>query len=301
MSNRFQIQSSLCDSHNNALVVDIEEGRGSPPPKAGAYLDTWCPTGRNNQLWTAHEDPLNPGYFSVRSLQLDSADHELYIDIGVAKPSEMTDGAPLDANTTNKIGSRQLWKIGLNPATQPNLSDPVVPQTDYIFIQSYLTHNGGVPYVIDIEGWKAGTSPNMGTKLDAWHQKGAANQLWMLVPQQWTETPKITSFISNLDLKNPENITVTVTGKGFRPGATLALVGSFTPDVGDLTQASPILAASDFVGGLTVSAPSAQWALSGDIGEFYLTVTYNEVYAPTPVAAAKAHWTGAEFTHFSND
>jgi hypothetical protein len=299
MSNTFIIQSKLADAYNNPLVVDIEEGGGSlPPKKNNAYLDAFTPTGNNNQLWTAVPDPAHSGYFFIQSMQPDSVGETLVIDIhGVNQKhaDNMKDGTLLDAWTQDQVWyENQLWTIALDPATQPNTAQPTSSQRNFILIQSYLKNSSGVPFVIDIQGW-SGANPSKGTALDAFHQKtkNTDNQLWTLNAQQKYPTPGITSLTPDYDITNPEATVLGVTGSGFPPGSTLALVLTG----GDLTQGPPILTVTDFAGNFDMGARLvADWGYPGlgIEGPFSIAVFFNEVgiFGQPWIVSVNANWTG---------
>lgn len=301
MSNTFEIKSKLDDSAGNQLVIDVAA------KNEGASVDASERNGSNNQFWEAVADPKHPGYFFIQSLQHDSDGKPVVIDIqGVSKASEMADGTKLDAyESKSGFNENQLWTIALDPNTKPNISTPSVGQQDYIFIQSYLKNAAGTPYVVDILGWVSGTKlPGGGTRLDAYHQKTSdtQNQLWRLEAQTGKFSPKITSLASGFQIlgKNPgSGAYAVVTGAGFQAGATLALVGTYVDNNGNLTQGSPILTATDFAGNFTVSSAFSNWALTEDMpGNFFVSVFYNDsgIFAPPPAAALSAFWDGVSFT-----
>jgi hypothetical protein len=299
MNNTFEIKSKLKDSAGHPLVIDVATAPGQSVPALGASVDVTERNGDTRQLWQAIESAPHPGYFRIQSLQHDDEGKNLVIDIrGVNKTSTMTDGTLLDAYTNDAgFDENQLWTIALDPNTRPNTSlGPVVEQQDYVFIQSYLKNSSGTPYVIDIFGWESGPGPSGGSRLDAFHQKDRSteNQLWRLEAQTGPFAEKIKALVAT----SPSGF-VSVEGTGFLAGATLALVGTFDDGTGNIAQASPILAVTDFAGSFVASAAISKWALSEALaGDFAVSVFYNDtgIFNPSPAASWAAYWNGEYFS-----
>jgi hypothetical protein len=252
MSNAFAIESFL-----SGMRVDIEQG-GASAPSLGAYLHLFRPKPppeNQNQSWIALPDADNPGYFLIQSIQLDTEGQPLVIDIhGVSSADKMKNGALLDGYKPKltEWHDNQLWRVAMNPATQPNQSSPPQVQLNYVLLESLLQDSNGVPYVMDVKGWKGGQPAN-GTGLDAFVKKptnNTGNQLWHVVPAVSGASPQI-SLAPFYNENNPEATMLSVSGSGFYPAQTLALVMLTRP----ITQGEPNLAVTDLAGNLVMSAP----------------------------------------------
>jgi hypothetical protein len=318
MSNTFSIQSFLKSEDNELLVIDIPLGDASAPP-ANEVLDVFSPNQGKNQIWEATEDSAHPGYFFIRSLQIDKRGDSLVIDIqGVneAKAKNMASGTPIDAYTQDQgWHENQLWTVALDPASTPNLNTALQPsgKQDFIFIQSYLTDSSGTPFVIDIQGWSAATKLVRGVaKLDAYPQKrtGTDNQRWTLIPIDWEPlAPKITSFTPDFNLSVPAKSYMTVSGTGFAPGLTLVFTNRLDQGDGTFSTADPILGVTDFAGNFSRTASFVDWGLGiaegnglgTQSGKFTVGVANNSGdRIPTVLASASAQWSGSTFSDFSN-
>jgi hypothetical protein len=172
MSNYYFIKNKL-----NGNVLDIQQNSTA----AGALLDVYPQksSGNDNQLWEFVPDPLNSGYYFIKS-KLDGN----VVDI---QQASLNDGASLDAYPQKSGASEtlnQLWQFVTDPAG-----------SGYFFIMSKLNGN-----VVDVR--EASTAA--GALLDVYPMKsnGTNNQLWQVVGGSF---PATVATVSDINLGSNQN------------------------------------------------------------------------------------------------